>query len=73
MARIKRSNTLTSYNLPIPGARSTTAQICTKYQFSRTTLWRWSQMPGFPKPIRFGRSVRWDDSAIEAFLTQPEA
>ena len=60
-------------NLPIAGARATTAQLCTKYQISRTTLWRWSQADGFPAPIRFGRSVRWDDSAVEAFLTQQEA
>ncbi|MCY1369177.1 hypothetical protein D9M69_561990 [compost metagenome] len=60
-------------NLPIVGARATTEQLCTKYQISRTTLWRWSQMPGFPAPIRIGRSVRWDDPAVEAFLTQQEA
>ncbi|GAB3471368.1 MULTISPECIES: helix-turn-helix transcriptional regulator [Azotobacter] len=72
MAQTATRNT-SAPNLPIRGAYATTEQQCTKYQVSRTTWWRWSQMPGFPKPIRFGRSVRWDDPACEAFLTQQEA
>lgn len=56
--------------LPIPGAFATTAQLCNRYQVSRTTWWRWSQTAGFPRPIRFGRSVRWSVEAIEAFLFQ---
>ena len=71
MAQTTTHNTASS--LPIPGTFGTTAQLCTKYQVSRTTWWRWSQTEGFPKPISFGRSVRWDDSAVEAFLTQQEA
>ncbi len=39
-------------NLPIPGTFATTAQLCTRYQVSRTTWWRWSQMPGFPGAVR---------------------
>ena len=60
-------------NLPIPGAFATTAQMCERYQVSRTTWWRWSQDEKFPRALRFGRSVRWDDNAVEAFLTQREA
>ncbi|VVM57622.1 hypothetical protein PS645_01085 [Pseudomonas fluorescens] len=60
-------------NLPIPGTFGTTAQLCTRYQVSRTTWWRWSQMPGFPRAVRFGRSVRWPVESIEAFLTPQEA
>lgn len=60
-------------SLPIEGARATTAQLCAKYQISRSTWWRWSQSPGFPAPIRFGRSVRWDADLVEAFLAQGEA
>ena len=60
-------------NLPIPGTYGTSAQLCTLYQVSRTTWWRWSQMPGFPRPVRFGRSVRWPVEAVEAFLTPQEA
>ncbi len=59
-----------SANLPIPGARATTAQCCVKYQISRTTWWRWTQVPGFPQPLRIGRSVRWDVDAVDAFLIQ---
>lgn len=57
----------------IPGAHATAAQCCAKYQVSRTTWWRWSQTPGFPQPMRFGRAVRWHIEAVEAFLTQPRA
>lgn len=57
-------------NLPIPGTRATTAQCCTKYQVSRTTWWRWTKVPGFPQPLRFGRSVRWDVEEVDAFLTR---
>lgn len=64
---------ITVPNLPVPGAFATTAQLCTRYQVSRTTWWRWSQMPGFPEPIRFGRSVRWPVETVESFLTQQEA
>lgn len=60
-------------NLPTPGALGTAAQFCTRYQVSRTTWWRWSQTKGFPRAVRFGRSVRWPVEAVEAFLTQQEA
>lgn len=62
-----------SPNLPIPGTFGTTAQLCIRYQVSRTTWWRWSQMPGFPRAVRFGRSVRWPVESVEAFLTLQEA
>lgn len=61
-----------AHSLPIPGARATTAQLCAKYQVSRATWWRWSKTPGFPEPIRFGRSVRWDPEPVDAFLTSQE-
>ena len=57
-------------NLPIPGTRATTAQCCAKYQVSRTTWWRWTKIPGFPQPLRFGRAVRWDIEVVDAFLTR---
>lgn len=57
-------------NLPIPGARATTAQCCAKYQVSRTTWWRWTKTPGFPQPLRLSRAVRWDVDAVDAFLTR---
>lgn len=64
--------TNTFLNLPIPGTYGTSAQFCTKYQVSRTTWWRWTQSPGFPCAIRFGRSVRWSSEAVDSFLTQQE-
>lgn len=59
--------------LPIPGTRATAAQLCAKYQVSRSTWWRWSKTPGFPTPIRFGRSVRWEPESVESFLRRQEA
>ncbi|WP_095964540.1 AlpA family transcriptional regulator [Pseudomonas sp. ACN5] len=59
-------------NLPKPGTLATTEQLCNRYQISRTTWWRWSQTTGFPRAIRFGRSVRWPIEAVNAFLTQQE-
>lgn len=59
-------------NLPVPGARATAAQLCAKYQVSRSTWWRWAKTPGFPEPIRFGRSVRWDPEPVDAFLSQQD-
>ncbi|MDP9663794.1 UNVERIFIED_ORG: putative DNA-binding transcriptional regulator AlpA [Pseudomonas cremoricolorata] len=59
--------------LPIPGTRATAAQLCAKYQVSRSTWWRWSKTPGFPTPIRFCRSVRWEPESVESFLRSQEA
>lgn len=67
MAKIADSNT-DAPNLPVPGAHATAAQLCAKYQVSRSTWWRWSKTPNFPKPLRFGRSVRWDPEPVDAFL-----
>ena len=72
MARIKRSTINILSDMPVPGAFGTTTQLCNRLQISRTTLWRWLQMTGFPRPVRFGRSVRWPVEAIEAFLNQQE-
>ncbi|HEK1691991.1 MULTISPECIES: helix-turn-helix transcriptional regulator [Pseudomonas] len=72
MAQTAISNT-DAPSLPIPGARATAAQLCAKYQVSRSTWWRWSKTPGFPEPIRFGRSVRWEPESVESFLRNQEA
>lgn len=72
MAQTAISNT-DVISLPIPGARATAAQLCAKYQVSRSTWWRWSKTPGFPEPIRFGRSVRWEPESVESFLRSQEA
>ena len=59
-------------NLPALGAVGTVSQFCAHYHVSRTTWWRISKSPGFPAPLRFGRSVRWNSEAVEAFLTRWE-
>lgn len=66
--------TLTTDSAPVPnvpraGIRATTAQLCTLYQISRTTFWRWTKADDFPTPIRAGRILRWDAEAVDAFLT----
>jgi predicted DNA-binding transcriptional regulator AlpA len=73
MAQTADRTTETNPNLPIPGARATAAQLCARYQISRTTFWRWSRAPGFPAPIGYARSVRWDVDAVEAFLSQKDS
>lgn len=55
-------------NLPRVGIRATTEQLCTLYQISRTTWWRWSKADNFPAPLRAGRILRWDAEAVDAFL-----
>lgn len=59
-------------DIPQPGVRATAEQLCRLYQISRTTWWRWSKSPNFPTPIRFGRTVRWDANAVDAFLTRQD-
>ncbi|MFC4861220.1 helix-turn-helix transcriptional regulator [Pseudomonas sp. MAHUQ-62] len=59
-------------DLPKVGAYATSAQLCNRFQVSRTTWWRWSQQAGFPPAIRIGRSVRWSTEAVESFLTRAE-
>ncbi len=40
------------------------------FSISVMTLWRWEQLAGFPEPLRCGRVVLYDASAIEAWLVQ---
>ena len=37
-------------------------------QVSRVTIWRWTQEPDFPKPIKRGNTVLFDIEAVEAWL-----
>ncbi len=46
-------------------------QAAAKYfSISVMTLWRWERLNGFPEPLRCGRVVLYDASAIEAWLVQ---
>ena len=40
------------------------------FSISIMTLWRWERLNGFPEPLRCGRVVLYDASAIEAWLVQ---
>lgn len=42
--------------------------LADRYKISTVTLWRWSKSPDFPRPLRFGRTVRFDPLAVDAFL-----
>ena len=39
--------------------------VAERYSICRETVWRWSKIGRFPKPIKFGRSVRWRLSDLE--------
>lgn len=48
--------------------RVRTKDLCVLLQVSRTTLWRWSKLDGFPPPLKCGVGVvLWDAKAIERF------
>ena len=47
--------------------------LCEAFSVSRTTLWRWIDEPGFPKPIKRGNTVLFDVAAVEAWLAGGEA
>jgi prophage regulatory protein len=45
-------------------------EVCNKLSVSRTSLWRLSRQPGFPKPINLGgsRMVVFLEAEIDAWL-----
>lgn len=63
---------------PSHGPHGPLSSFCTKYGrykdlcaalgVSRTTLWRWIDEPGFPKPIKRGNTVLFDVAAVDAWL-----
>ncbi|QHF05848.1 helix-turn-helix domain-containing protein [Pseudomonas asturiensis] len=49
----------------------TTEQVCETFKISRSTLYRLSKnYPGFPKPLYFGRAIRWNLADIFEFYAQ---
>ncbi len=52
--------------------RFRTKDLILALQVSRTTLWRWSKLDGFPTPIKRGAIVLWDAKAIELWLEAGE-
>lgn len=47
--------------------------LCGALGISRMTLWRWSNEPDFPKPIKRGNTVLFDIAAVQAWLEGGEA
>lgn len=47
--------------------------LCDALGIGRTTLWRWSNQPGFPKPVKRGNTVLFDIAAVEAWLAEGNA
>ena len=43
----------------------TVKQVATRLGFTPRTVWRWVGAGVFPKPVRFGVSVRWPGDVIE--------
>lgn len=43
-------------------------EVATRYNISRSTIWRWVKADQFPKPIKFGASsTRWLITDLEAW------
>ena len=43
-------------------------QVQPQEQLSRVTIWRWEKEGKFPKHIKLGRSIRWRESDIQAWI-----
>jgi prophage regulatory protein len=50
------------------GTFLTAEAIAEKLGVSTRTLWRWIQEKIFPKPIKIGRSTRWLESDVVAYI-----
>ena len=50
----------------------TSAEVLTVFKCSPRTLRRWLASSDFPKPIRTGRSRRWYEKDIVAYLAKRE-
>ena len=49
-------------------------QLASRYGVTRTTIWRWSRVNQFPKPVRFGSGcTRWALRAVEAWEERRES
>jgi len=47
-------------------------EICTLFNISKQTIHRLSQGGKFPKPIKFGRCLRWNVESVKNWLNQQE-
>ena len=47
-------------------------QVATLFNVSRQTIRRWWAEGKIPAPIKIGRSLRWRESDIDAFIKEQE-
>lgn len=43
-------------------------ELCSMLSISKSTLYRWSQLIDFPKPIRLNRTVLYDFEQVKNWL-----
>lgn len=55
-------------NPPAAKPLSRPKQTYDHFGVSHTTLWRWAQQSGFPQPLKRGKVVLYDLTAIESWL-----
>lgn len=51
---------------------ATAKEICELCNISKTSVHTLSKLGKFPKPIKFGRAVRWNMEHVKAWLEQQE-
>lgn len=66
---IQQTSTLKTFKSKYGRYKDLTAAL----DVSRTTIWRWIDQPGFPKPVKRGNTVLFDIAAVEAWLEGGEA
>lgn len=49
-----------------------TREAAKHFRVSEMTLWRWRQLPGFPQPLKAGRTRLYDIGAIQDWMAQGE-
>lgn len=45
-------------------------QVADRIGVSERAIFKWVGSGQFPQPIRISRSVRWDESTLDAWITQ---
>ena len=50
----------------------TIEDVCNFFKCSKSTVWRWVALGSFPKPLKFGGTSRWTNSAVSEFIRASE-
>ncbi|MCB9852398.1 MAG: AlpA family phage regulatory protein [Phycisphaerales bacterium] len=45
-------------------------EVAVRIGVSERAIWKWTQTRKFPQPIRISRSVRWDESMLDAWIAE---